>query len=78
MADKKPIHSKRVSAGTRVYYLDAHKDRNNKRYLAISEIPTERSPQQTRRRIFLYEENIEAFAKAFAEITDKLKNDTER
>jgi len=76
--DKKPIYCKSVSAGTRVYYMDAHKDKNGKPYLSISEIPTDRAPKKKRQRIFIYQENFGEFAKAFAEITNLINNDSER
>ena len=78
MAKQNPIHSKRVSAGTRVYYLDAHKDKNGKSYLSISEIPTDRSPQTKRQRIFVYQENLEDFKEALDAITNLINNDSER
>lgn len=74
--EKEPIYTRRVNAGTRVYYLDAHKDRKGSMYLCISEIPTERNPMQKRRRIFLYPENIGEFAKAFGEITALMEEQT--
>ncbi len=75
----KPIISKRISAGTRVYYIDAHTDRKGQPYMSISEIPTDKSPgKKKRQRIFLHKENIEQFAQAFAEVADQIKNDSQR
>lgn len=75
----KPIISKRISAGTRVYYIDAHTDRKGQPYMSISEIPTDKSPgKKKRQRVFLHKENIEQFAQAFAEVADQIKNDSQR
>lgn len=75
----KPTISKRISAGTRVYYIDAHTDRKGQPYISISEIPTDKSPgKKKRQRIFLHMENIEQFAQAFAEVTNQISNDTQR
>lgn len=75
----KPTISKRISAGTRVYYIDAHTDRKGQPYMSISEIPTDKSPgKKKRQRIFLHKENIEQFAQAFAEVADQIKNDSQR
>ena len=75
----KPTISKRISAGTRVYYIDAHTDRKGQPYMSISEIPTDKSPgKKKRQRIFLHNENIEQFAQAFAEVADQIKNDSQR
>ena len=70
----KPTFTKQISAGTRVYYIDAHVDRKGQLYMAISEIPTDKSPgNKKRQRIFLHAENIEKFAQAFAEVAEKIK-----
>ncbi|MBD5231911.1 MAG: PUR family DNA/RNA-binding protein [Bacteroidales bacterium] len=74
---EKPTFSKRISAGTRVYYIDVHIDRKGQPYVAISEIPTDKSPnKKQRQRIFLHRENIEKFARAFAEVATHIKNDS--
>lgn len=66
----------RVSAGTRVYYFDARVDRKGQRYIAISEIPTERAPKDKKRqRIFVHAENIDAFIKALAEVRNHIKDE---
>lgn len=76
--DNKPIISKCVSAGTRVYYIDALTDRKGQPYISISEIPTDKSPaEKKRQRIFIHKENIERFAEAFAEVADLIKNDSQ-
>lgn len=74
----KPTISKRISAGTRVYYIDAHTDRKGQPYISISEIPTDKSPgKKKRQRIFLHAENVDQFAQAFAEVANHIKNDTQ-
>ena len=76
---EQPIISKRISAGTRVYYFDARKDRKGQPYISISEIPTDRSPQSGKRqRIFIHMESMDKFAEAFAEVAAYIKNDTQR
>lgn len=75
----KPIISKRISAGTRVYYIDAHTDRKGQPYMSISEIPTDKSPgKKKRQRIFLHVENVDQFAQAFAEVANHIKNESQR
>lgn len=70
----KPTFTKQISAGTRVYYIDAHVDRKGQQYMAISEIPTDKSPgSKKRQRIFIHAENIEQFSHAFAEVAEKIK-----
>lgn len=56
------IASKKLSVGTRVYYIDAHEDKNSDKYITITEIATDKSPKTgLRQRIFLHAENIPAF-----------------
>lgn len=79
--EKEPIFTKCVSAGTRVYYMDAHSDKKGQPYISISEVPTRRNPgKKERRRIFVHLEDIPKFAEAFAEvakyITDNTKDGT--
>lgn len=77
--EKKPLISKRVSAGTRIYYLDAFKDSKDNPYLSISEIPTDKSPgDKKRQRIFIHAENFSVFANALNEVIAELSNDTSR
>lgn len=75
--EKKPIHSKRVSAGTRVYYVDVHKDNKGQFYLAISEIPTDRKPgKKKRQRVFVHSRNMDKFMEALTDISTLIKNDS--
>lgn len=75
----KPTISKRISAGTRVYYIDAHNDRKGQPYISISEIPTDKSPSKKKRqRIFLHAKNVDQFAQAFAEVANHIKNESQR
>ena len=79
--EKEPIFTKCVSAGTRVYYMDAHSDKKGQPYISISEVPTRRNPgKKERRRIFVHLEDIPKFAEAFAKvakyITDNTKDGT--
>ncbi len=77
--EKNPIKSKRVSAGTRIYYLDAFKDSKGNPYLSISEIPTGKSPgNKKRQRIFIHAQNLGAFANALNEMVTELSNGTPR
>lgn len=66
--------SKCVSGGTRVYYIDTHKDSKGSPYIVISEIPTDRSKGPAKRqRIFLHSEYIEKFRDALDEAVEQLK-----
>lgn len=70
-----PTKTVRVSAGTRIYYFDAHKDKKGQPYLSITEVPVDRSPgKKSRQRIFIHAEDIDKFAAAFAEIAKSIKS----
>lgn len=74
----KSIFSRRICAGTRIYYVDAKTDRKGQRYISLSEIPTDRAPEGKRRqRVFIHAENvahvIEALNKAAAVIRGEAK-----
>lgn len=77
MVDKK-LFSKKISAGTRVYYLDVDADAKGQPYLSISEIATDKAPEKKRRQqIFVHSENLNAFAKALEEVISFIKKDAE-
>lgn len=60
--EDKPIFSTRLSAGTRVYYVDIRVDKREKKYMTLSEITTDKKPgQKKRERIFIHKENIQKF-----------------
>ncbi len=70
----KPIFTKRVSAGTRIYYVDTHKDSKDFPYLVISEIPTDRSKgPKKRQRIFVHPEHLEEFQEAVNAAIEHIK-----
>ena len=72
---EKPTKTVRVSAGTRIYYFDAHKDKKGQPYISISEIPGNNNPgKKERQRIFIHTEDIDKFADAFEEIAAHIKN----
>ena len=74
-----PTKTVRVSAGTRIYYIDAHKDKKGQPYLTISEVPVDRSPgPKKRQRIFVHAEDIDKLAAAFTEVSNHIKNESER
>lgn len=74
-----PTKTVRVSAGTRIYYLDAHKDKKGQPYISISEVPIDRSPgKKKRQRIFIHIEDLDKFADAFSELANRVKNESER
>lgn len=76
---RKPTKTKSVSAGTRIYYLDALNDNKGQPYLSISEVPVDRSPgPKKRQRIFIHIEDIDKFADAFNEMAKHIKNESER
>lgn len=61
-----PLFTKRVSAGSRVYYFDVFTDKQGEPYMAISEIPTDVSPgEKKRQRLFIHADAIERIATAF-------------
>lgn len=60
--EDKPIFSTRLSAGTRVYYVDVRTDKRGTKYMTLSEIATDKKPgQKKRERIFIHKENIQKF-----------------
>lgn len=70
----KPTFSKRVSGGTRIYYIDTRKDSKGEPYIVISEVPTDRSKgPRKRQRIFLHLEHLDEFQKALNAAIDNLK-----
>lgn len=70
-----PTKTVRVSAGTRIYYFDAQKDKKGQPYLSITEVPVDRSPgKKSRQRIFIHAEDLDSFADAFAEIAKSIKS----
>lgn len=76
---EKPIKTVRVSAGTRIYYFDAHKDKKGQPYISITEVPVDRSPgKKKRQRIFVHAEDIDKIAAAFAEVANHVKNESQR
>jgi len=76
---EKPTKTVRVSAGTRIYYFDAHKDKKGQPYISISEVPTDRNPgKKERQRIFVHVEDIDKVAAAFTDIANHIKNESER
>lgn len=69
----KALHTKSVSAGTRIYYFDQWADKSGHPYLTIAEVPTENNPaKRERQRIFVHEEDLGAFRKALDEISDHI------
>lgn len=74
----KPIFSKCVSTGTRVYYVDIFIDKKQGRYITLSEIPTDRCPgKKKRQRIFIHGKNVERFAEALTEAITHLNDGAE-
>lgn len=71
----KPKFTKKVSGGTRLYYLDVHTDSKGADYITISEIPTEKNPaRKKRQRVFIHKEDFDKFAYAFAEVVKYIDN----
>ena len=78
METPKSIFSRRVSAGTRVYYIDIAKDSKGQSFMAISEIPTDLMPgDKKRQRVFIHAENLVEFSAAFSEAVEFIRNGTE-
>lgn len=65
---KQPVFSRRISAGSRLYYVDVCTDSTARQYLQISEIATAVSPKSgTHHRIVIHPEFAEALATALSE-----------
>lgn len=72
--ERDPVFSKKVSAGTRVYYFDIIVDRKGQPFMSISEIPTDHTPgKKKRQRVVLHADKMERFADAFLEAATHLK-----
>lgn len=64
-----PFKAVRVSAGTRVYYFDAYRDRKGAPYISIAEVPASHNPgKRKRQRVFVHSEDIDKFKEALSEI----------
>ena len=75
---EKPTKTVRVSAGSRIYYFDAHKDKKGQPYISISEIPRPRNPgKKERQRVFVHMEDLDKFASALSELVTHVKNGSE-
>ena len=71
----KPLTTKCISALTRVYYIDTHKDRKGQQYLTISEIPKDKTPgNKKRQRVFVHANNADAFLEAVKEAVQTIKS----
>lgn len=66
--DYAPIFSKRVSAGTRVYYIDARKDKKQQTYITVSEIPLGNGRKKKRQRIFIHSEALKKVIDAISHV----------
>lgn len=74
-----PTSTRRVSGGTRVYYIDTYKDSKGSPFLSISEIPTDRSEgSKKRQRVFVHPEHLAAFQEAVNAAIEHIRNDIER
>lgn len=68
-------YTERVSGGTRLYYIDACRDKNGVCYISVSDIPTKAGlSKKGRQRIYIYERDIEKFAAAFARVSNHIKS----
>ncbi len=77
--EKEIVFSQSVKAGKRVYYLDVKKDRRGDLYLALTESKKISGgfgevPQFEKHKIFLYKEDVENFADAFADALAYIKS----
>ena len=75
-----PKFSKRISAGTRVYYIDVHTDTKGQEYLTLTEIPVEKTfpdgvKKPKRQRIFIHANNAESFLKVLTEAINHIKRE---
>ena len=75
MKYKKPKKSVSVSAGTRVYYMDAYEDPHGNPYLSIREKSTLNHGNQTKtHRILIFDEDLDKFSEAFAQMMKCLRD----
>ena len=74
-----PLSSKKISSGTRVYYIDYLKDKKGQKFIKISEIITDKAPEQKKRQcIFIHESSIAKFLSAYMDIASEINNDSEK
>lgn len=70
--------TRQVSAGTRVYYMDARKDTQGNAYLTVTEVPTsDKRQREKRERVFVHREHLEAFIKALGEVAAEILSEPE-
>ncbi len=72
----KPRHTKSVSAGSRIYYIDAHKDGKGQSYITITEILKLKGRKERRQRIFIHIDNVDRFVDNIREVSNFAKCDT--
>lgn len=71
--------SRKVSAGTRVYYFDVNTDSKGQRFISVSEIPTDIHPgtKKKRQRIFIHAQAIGRFIEALQATAKDMENGEE-
>lgn len=68
---KKPIISKTVKAGSRIYYFDVRKDSKGNNYISVTEMAKKNNRNRPiRNSVFIHDEHIEEFCKTLVEIVD--------
>ena len=72
----KPTKTVSVSAGTRIYYVDARQDKKGRPYVSISEVPLDNNPgKKERQRIFIHHEDLDKVLSALSEVSDHVKQE---
>lgn len=74
---EKPKYTKSISAGSRVYYVDARKDSKNQSFITITEIIKENGKPERRKHIFIHADNVKKFQEIFADVANFVEHDTQ-
>ena len=69
---KKTISEKKIIAGERTYFFDVNETSKGNRYLKITETQLMRG-RRVRRPLWVFEDHIDEFAKAFKEALEHFK-----
>jgi len=74
--ERTELFSEKVVTRNRTYYLDVKAGRDGAHYLVICETKKTNEGHE-RSRVMIFEENVEAFAEAFAKVVEFMKTSVE-
>lgn len=69
---KRPLSTRSVSAGSRIYYFDVRSDKKDQRYVTVTEMAKSNEKRAT---IFLHAEDYDKFLDALKETIEEARID---